>query len=54
MNLQDALMNQFDDDPFIDKRRDPPKIILVPLPSELKYALLGENKTWSIVIPHSY
>ena len=53
-DLQDALMNQFDDDPFIEKRRDPPKTILEPLPSELKYALLSENKTWPIVIPRSY
>ena len=52
-NEHDALMSQFDDDPFLEKPRDPPKLILEPFPNELKYAFLGENSTWPIVIPSS-
>ena len=52
-DMQDALMSQFDDDPFLEKPSDPSKLILEPLLSELKYPFLGENSTWLIVIPSS-
>ena len=48
---EEVLPLVINDDPPLEKPTDPPKLISEPLPSELKYVFLRDDKTWLVVMP---